>query len=75
VIRNRAIARFFFRDVRMRILRRTTFAGKLHAMSFLFRASPSVSKAAVQPQIVTSAYMAAGMTSRARRPEPRHTAG
>jgi len=25
--------------------------------------------------VLTSAYMAAGMTSRARRPEPRHAAG
>lgn len=30
---------------------------------------------AVQPQIVTSARMAAGMTSRARRPEPCKPAG
>ena len=29
----------------------------------------------VQPQIVTSARMAAGMTSRARRPEPDFPAG
>jgi hypothetical protein len=34
-----------------------------------------MNRIAVQPQIVTSARMAAGMTSRARRPEIRIPAG
>jgi len=57
------------------VLRRNSFAGNVafpcSSVSQNFRMSSSVA----QPQVLTSAYMAAGMTSRARRPEPRHSAG
>lgn len=57
--------RFVFGPVlRSRILQRIRFAGNVRRMQIV-----------LTPQIVTSARMAAGMTSRARRPEIVRPAG
>jgi len=57
------------------VLRRNSFAGNVAPPCSSVSQNPRMSFFVVQPQVLTSAFMAAGMTSRARRPEPRHSAG
>jgi hypothetical protein len=56
------------------VLRCIRFAVKVGIQIAVQPVSP-MSRVVAQPQIVTSARMAAGMTSRARRPEPCHSTG